>query len=156
MEKLGSETALFEKVMGMMTHAQAHYCHESLGSKIQLRMQDDGFNYVENTKRKKKNWASRDRWLGKVSKLSQEFQTTADINIFLGWHGPMSTSWFTGIAWIGQVCEPKENNSNDYYKCQLTFLWENSEGTELLSDAWHGEVSTYLKATCMQRFDFSN
>ena len=145
MKKLGSETALFEKVMGMMTHAQAHYCHESLGSKIQLKMQDDGFNYVKNTKRKKKNWASRDRWLNRVSELSQELKTTADINIFLGWHGPLSDSWFTGIAWIGRVCN-SEGGWKEYYKCQLTFLWENWENTELLSDAWHGEVSTYLKA----------
>ena len=76
-----------------------------------------------------------------MSELSRDYSTTADVNIFLGWHGPMSTSWFTGIAWIGQVCEPKEKNNDDYYKCQLTFMWDDPDGSGPMSDAWQGEVS---------------
>ena len=142
LKKMETEDKLIERVMGMMTHAQVHFCHDSLGSKIQLKLQDDGFTYVKDTKRKN-NWKSRDKFLNKVSKLSRDFNTTADINIFLGWHGPMSTSWFTGIAWIGQVCQPREKNNNDYYKCQLTFMWDDPNGSGPMSDAWQGEVSFY-------------
>ena len=143
LKKMETEDKLIERVMGMMTHAQVHYCHDSLGSKIQLKLQD--FTYVKDSKRGKKNWKAKDQFLNTVSKLSKKFKTSADINIFLGWHGPMSSSWFTGIAWIGQVCEPKENNNDDYYKCQLTFMWDDPNGPDgsPMSDAWQGEVSIW-------------
>ena len=143
LKKMETEDKLIERVMAMMTHAQVHYCHDSLGSKIQLKLQD--FTYVKDSKRGKKNWKAKDQFLNTVSKLSKKFKTSADINIFLGWHGPMSSSWFTGIAWIGQVCEPKENNNDDYYKCQLTFMWDDPNGPDgsPMSDAWQGEVSIW-------------
>ena len=115
--KHGTKEEARKQLKATMAHAQVYFCHDSLGSKIELKVtltdlyfcpkfnfktfqrQGKEFVHFEN-----EEWRGNYGTLPRIQELTKENLGTADIAIFFG-HEPKDAH-FGGIASLGTICQP--------------------------------------------------
>ena len=109
-----------------MTHTQAHFCHETLGSKIKLK-QKCQIELLE-----EENWPANNESLEKCGKVAQDRLGTADLLICFGFHSPdaIPPPQFGGVSYVGSVCNTALRKD---FKCQLNMWWDDPSTTAAVS-----------------------
>ena len=132
--KHGTKEEARKQLKATMAHAQVYFCHDSLGSKIELKVtltdlyfcpkfnfktfqrQGKEFVHFEN-----EEWRGNYGTLPRIQELTKENLGTADIAIFFG-HEPKDAS-FGGIASLGTICQP--NPWYNQHKLSFDLWWYN-------------------------------
>ena len=109
-----------------MTHTQAHFCHESLGSQVKLK-QKCQIEYLED-----ENWPAENESLQKCGQVAQDRLGTADLLICFGYHSAdaIPAPQFGGVSYVGTVCNTALSRN---FKCQLNMWWDDPSTTAAVS-----------------------
>ena len=105
-----------KKLREVMTHTQAHFCHESLGSQVKLK-QKCQIEFLED-----ENWPAENESLQKCGQVAQDRLGTADLLICFGYHSAdaIPAPQFGGVSYVGTVCNTALSRN---FKCQLNMWW---------------------------------
>ena len=104
LDKTGSHDNAEAYIHSTMPHVQAHYCHSSLGTKIQLEIVGEIKHYagiyLQATGAK----------LKETLEITKEDLGDANLMVYMGYNYE-DPSPYAGIAWTGQVCLPPNVNA---------------------------------------------
>ena len=97
-ESFDSAAEIETYLNSMVVHVQAHFCLDSLGTKIQLERVGD-LTHHENQR-----WKAKTKFLRRMRRIIKRDETGADLYVFLTkdeqYYGTV------GIAWVGTLCLP--------------------------------------------------
>merc|ERR1711953_587781 len=100
--KHGTKEEAKKQIRATLAHTQVHYCHDSLGSKIELKRGNKYHKYL-----KGEEWPANYDSLKRTRELTEKKLGKADIAIFFGHHasGADPAPEFGGVAYVGIACK---------------------------------------------------
>lgn len=114
--KHGTKKEAKKQIRATLAHTQVHYCHDSLGSKIELKRGNKYHKYL-----KGEEWPANYDSLKRTRELTEKKLGKADIAIFFGHHasGADPAPEFGGVAYVGIACK----NTSKKYRLSLNMWW---------------------------------